>query len=163
MAPAARLLLRPLLIRPWRQLLISTLHHLSRRLPRLRCQYRLPRSRTRLRRSRRLRASRVRLRPLLPRRCSRQHLSRRPPRLRCQYRLPRSRRDCGGRAGCARAGCAFARSCPAGAHGSICPAARAPVPSSSEPKEIHRVIVGPDGWGKRIHPRRPRSLRHAPQ
>ena len=50
-------------------------------------------------------------------------LSRRP-RLRCQYRLPRSRRDCGGRTGCARAGCAFARSCPAGAHGSICPAAR---------------------------------------
>ena len=32
--------------------------------------------------------------------------------------------DCGGRAGCARAGCAFARSCPAGAHGCICPAAR---------------------------------------
>ena len=33
-------------------------------------------------------------------------------------------RDCGDRAGCARAGCAFARSCPAGAYGSICPAAR---------------------------------------
>ena len=32
--------------------------------------------------------------------------------------------DCGGCAGCARAGCAFARSCPAAAHGSICPAAR---------------------------------------
>jgi hypothetical protein len=32
--------------------------------------------------------------------------------------------DSGGRAGCARAGCAFARSCPAAAHGSICPAAR---------------------------------------
>ena len=32
--------------------------------------------------------------------------------------------DCGGRAGCARAGCTFARSCPATAHGSIYPAAR---------------------------------------
>jgi hypothetical protein len=78
--------LRPLLPRR------CSRQHLSRRPPRLRCQYRLPRSRRSQRRSRRLRASRVRLRPLLPRRCSRQHLSRRPPRLRCQYRLPRSRR-----------------------------------------------------------------------
>ena len=98
-------------------------------------------------------------------------------------------RDYGGRAGCARAGCAFARSCPAAAHGSIGPAARlgastgfcgaerdyggragcarpgapspalvpplltvasVPPPASalSEPKEIHRVIVGTDGWGE---------------
>jgi hypothetical protein len=33
-AGGSRLLLRPLLIRPWRQLLIRTLHHLSRRPPR---------------------------------------------------------------------------------------------------------------------------------
>ena len=33
-----------------------------------------------------------------------------------------------------------------------------PVPASSQPKEIHRVIVGLDGWGKRVHPRRPRWL-----
>jgi hypothetical protein len=32
--------------------------------------------------------------------------------------------DCGGRAHCARAGCAFDRSCRAAAHDSICPAAR---------------------------------------
>jgi hypothetical protein len=53
-----------------------------------------------------------------------QHLSRRPPRLRCQYRFLGAKGDCGVRAGCARAGCAFGRSCPAAAHGSICPAAR---------------------------------------
>ena len=58
--------------------------HLSRRLPRLRCQYGLG-AEARLRWPRRLR-----LRPLLARRCSRQHLSRRLPRLRCQYRLPRN-------------------------------------------------------------------------
>ena len=46
-----------------------------------------------------------------------QHLSRRPPRLRCQYRLPRSRtRLRRSRRLRARAGCAFARSCPAAAH-----------------------------------------------
>jgi len=53
-----------------------------------------------------------------------QHLSRRPPRLRCHYRFLGAKGDCGVRAGCARAGCAFGRSCPAAAHGSICPAAR---------------------------------------
>jgi len=53
--------------------------HLSRRPPRLRSLYRIPRRRRRLPRSRPLRASRVCLRPLLPRRCSRQ---RRPPWLR---------------------------------------------------------------------------------
>ena len=115
---ASRVRLRPLLPRR------CSRQHLSRRPPRLRCQYRLPRSRTRLRRSRRLRASRVRLRPLLPRRCSRQHLSRRPPRLRCQYRLPRSRTRLRRSRRLRASRCAFARSCPAGAHGSICPAAR---------------------------------------
>ena len=80
---ASRVRLRPLLPRR------CSRQHLSRRPPRVRCQYRLPRSRGRQRRLRRLHASRVRLRPLLPRRCSRQHLSRRPPRVRCQYRLPR--------------------------------------------------------------------------
>ena len=242
-----RLLLRSLLIRPRRQLLISTLHHPSRRLPRLRYQSGFlgaerdyggragcARAGCAFARSypaaahgsigpaarlgsgastgflgaerdcggaRRLRASRVRLRPLLSRRCSRQHLSRRPPRLRASTGFLGAERDYGGRAGCARAGCAFARSCPAAAHGSICPAARlgsgavpassepketaavapvarepgapspalvpplltvasVPPPASalSEPKEIHRVIVGPDGGGKRINPRRPRSL-----
>ena len=37
---------------------------------------------------------------------------------------------------------------------------------SSEPKEIHTVMVAPDGRGEQIHPRRLRSLhtaRHAPQ
>ena len=76
----ARLRLCPLLPRRCLQ------QHLSRRLPRLRRLYRLPRSRARLRRSRRLR-----LCPLLPRRCLQQHLSRRLPRLRRLYRLPRSR------------------------------------------------------------------------
>ena len=65
--------------------------HLFRRLPRLQCQYWLPRSRTRLRRPRRLRASKVRLRPLLPRRCLRLHLSRRPASAPVPVRLPRSR------------------------------------------------------------------------
>ena len=45
---------------------------------------------------------------------------------------------------------------------------RVPVPaSSSEPREIHTVMVPPpDGRGERIHPRYRRSLhtaRHAPQ
>ena len=54
-------------------------------------------------------------------------------------------RDYGGRAGCARAGCVFARSCPAvPTAASVLPPASVP----SEPKEIHRVIVGPDGWGE---------------
>jgi hypothetical protein len=87
---------------------------LSRRPPRLRRLYRLPRSRARLRRSRRLR-----LCPLLPRRC-RQHLSRRLLRLRCLYRLPRSRRRLR-RSHRLRA--SRLRSCPAGAHGSTCPGA----------------------------------------
>jgi len=39
-------------------------------------------------------------------------------------------RDCSGRAGRARAGCAFARSCPAAAHGSA-----------------DTVMVAADGWG----------------
>ena len=95
--------------------------HLSRRLPRLRRLYRLPRSRARLRRSRPLRASWLRLCPLLPRRCLQQHLSRRLPRLRRLYRLPRSRARLRSRP-CAR-GCAYARSCPAGAYSSTCPAA----------------------------------------
>ena len=39
-------------------------------------------------------------------------------------------------------------------------AASVPPPASapSEPKEIHRVIVGPDGWGESDTSRRPRSL-----
>ena len=48
------------------------------------------------------------------------------------------------------------------------PPASAPVPvlASSEPKEIHTVVVATDGRGERIHPRHRRSLRtarHAPQ
>ena len=78
------------------------------------------RSRARLRRSHRWRASRVRLRPLLPRRRSRQ---RRLPRLRRLYRLPRSRARLRRSRPCARAGCAYARSCPADAYSSTCPAA----------------------------------------
>ena len=134
---ASRVRLRPLLPRR------CSRQHLSRRPPRLRCQYRLPRSRRRLRRSRRLRASRVRLRPLLPRRCSRQHLSRRPPRLRCQYRLPRSRRRLARRLRASRAP-SPALAPPLLTAASVPPPASAP----SEPKEIHRVIVAPDGWGE---------------
>ena len=134
----------------------------------------------------------VRLCPLLPRRCSRQHPV--PPPASAPVPVPASSEP---NETAAVAPCAYARSCPAGAHGSIRPAARlgsgastgflgaegdcggragcaragapspalappvltaasvpppasapVPVPASSEPKEIHRVIVGPDGWGE---------------
>ena len=66
---------------------------------------------------------RLRLCPLLPRRCVQQHLSRACLGSGACIGFLGAERDCAGRAPCARAGCAYARSCPAGAYSSTCPAA----------------------------------------
>ena len=139
-----RLLLRPLLIRPWRQLLISTLHHLSRRPPRLAGP--VPASSEPKETAA---VAPVAREPGAP------SPALAPPAAHGSI-CPAARLgsgastgflgaegDCGGRAGCARAGCAFARSCPAGAaHAASVPppaSAPVPVPASSEPKETAAV------------------------
>ena len=156
---ASRVRLRPLLPRR------CSRQHLSRRPPRLRCQYRLPRSRRRLRRSRRLRASRCS--PLFP---PLLHLSRRSAASTGEHlRLARScpavlRHRPAARLGSVpvpassepkeTAAVAPVAREPGAPSPALAPplltAASVPPPASapSEPKEIHRVIVGPDGWGE---------------